>query len=198
MNTWGRTAVALLTVLWLAGCSGIPVSTDYDTDYQMPPSASYAWIDSPKRAVRDPVVDNDLLESRVHRATNEQLAAAGLRPVADGQQPDLLVAYHVGEEQRVDINTTDNFYGYYGYYPCWHCWGPGPYGYGGSDVWVNYYTQGTLLIDIIDAKTKKLVWRGVADRRVPSFKSPVERDTYVRETVAAIFQYFPPGRVPSK
>ncbi|MET0379138.1 MAG: DUF4136 domain-containing protein [Spongiibacteraceae bacterium] len=199
MKAWAKTAVALLTVLWLGGCGGIPVNTDYDSDYQMSPTASYAWIDSPKKAARDPLIDNDLLERRVHRAVDEQLAANGLRPVNDGQQPDLLVAYHVGQEDKVDINTTDNFYGHYGYYPCWHCWGPSPYGYGyGQDVWVNYYTEDTLLIDIIDAKTKKLVWRGMADRRLPKFKTPVERDTYVRETVTAIFQYFPPGRTPRK
>lgn len=198
MKAWAKTTVALLTVLWLSGCGGIPVNTDYDSEYRFPSTASYAWIDASKKGMRDPLIDNDLLEQRVHRAVDEQLAANGLRPVNDGQQPDLLVAYHVGQEDKIDINTTDNFYGHYGYYPCWHCWGPS-YGYGyGQDVWVTYYTEGTLLIDIVDGKTKKLVWRGMADRRLPKFKTPDERDAYVRETVTAIFQHFPPGRTPSK
>jgi hypothetical protein len=196
MKAWVKTAVSLCAALWLSGCVGIPVSTDYDPDYQLQPTASYAWMDVSKQAVKDPLVDNDLLERRVHRAVDEQLAANGLRLSADGQQPDLLVTYHVGQQEKVDIDTVDHFYGYYGYYPCWRCRGPAPFG--GSDVWVTYYTQDTLLIDIVDAKSKKLIWRGVANRRMPSFKSPTERDTYIRESVNAIFQHFPPGSAPRK
>lgn len=196
MKAWLKTAVSLCAVLWLSGCGGIPVSTDYDPEYQLQPTASYAWMEAPKQAMKDPLIDNDLLERRVRRAVDEQLAANGLRLVADGQHPDVLVTYHVGQKEKVDIDTADHFYGYYGYYPCWHCWGPPPFG--GRDVWVTYYTQDTLLVDMVDAKTKKLIWRGVANRRMPNFKSPAERDTYVRESVNAIFQHFPPGSEPRK
>lgn len=195
MRGWMKVGLSLIAGLWLSGCSGIPVNTDFDPDYQLSPTAVYSWMEIPTHAARDPLVDNDLIERRVHRAADQQLAANGLRLATAGQQADVLVTYHLGQQEKVDISSTDSFYGYYGYYPCWRCWGPRPYD---RDVWVNYYTQDTLLIDIVDAKTKKLVWRGVAQRRLPSFTTPVERDTYVRETVAAIFQYFPPGSSPRK
>lgn len=195
MKAFIKMTAALAALLWLSACSSVPVTTDYDPEYRLSPTASYAWLDAPKHQT-DPFVDNDLLARRVHRAVDEQLAANGLRPVTDGKQPDLLVTYHVGAQEKMDIDTTD-FYGYYGYYPCWHCWGPGPY-YGGRDVWVRYYTEASLLIDIVDAKTKQLVWRGVADRRLPKFDDPAQRDAYVNETVRAIFQYFPPGTKPRK
>lgn len=195
MGNWVKAGLSLLAGLWLSGCSGIPVNTDFDPDYHLSPTAVYAWMETPPQAAKDPLIDNDLVERRVHRAADEQLAANGLRLVNAGQQPDVLVTYHLGQQEKVDISTTDNFYGYYGYYPCWRCWAPRPYE---RDVWVNYYTQDTLLIDIVDAKTKKLVWRGVANRRLPSFTTPAQRDAYVRETVAAIFQYFPPGNSPRR
>jgi hypothetical protein len=195
MKTWVK-AVGLLAVLvWLAGCTGIPVETDYDPDYKLSLTSSYAWMEAPKSAVRDPIVDNDLLARRVQRAVDGELAAQGLKLVGADQNPELLVTYHAGATEKIDIDTTDSFYGYYGYYPCWHCWGPGLYG---RDVWVRYYTEGTLVIDIVDAKTRKLVWRGTADRRIPKFKSPLERDVFMRDSVAAIFRHFPPGRQPAR
>jgi hypothetical protein len=195
MKTWVKVTGLFAVLVWLAGCTGIPVETDYDPDYKLSLTSSYAWMETPRSAARDPIVDNDLLARRVQRAVDGELAAQGLKLVGVDQNPELLVTYHAGATEKIDIDTTDSFYGYYGYYPCWHCWGPGPYG---RDVWVRYYTEGTLVIDIVDAKTKKLVWRGTADRRIPKFKSPLERDVFVRDSVAAIFGHFPPGRQPAR
>jgi hypothetical protein len=199
MKTWLKAAGVLAALVWLAGCTGIPVDTDYDPDYKLSLTSSYAWMEAaPRAAERDPVVENDLLARRVQRAVDAELAAQGLQRVDADQNPELLVTYHAGETEKMDIDTTDRFYGYYGYYPCWHCWGPGPYGPWGGDVWVRYYTEGSLVIDVVDAKTRKLVWRGATDRRIPKFKTPLERDAFVRESVAAIFQHFPPGHKPAR
>ncbi len=168
----------------LNACAGIPVSTDYDPNWQFPQTPAYAWLPHPMNKM-DPMVDNDLVAARVHRAVDEQLAAQGLSVAASEAAANVLVTYHIGEEEKLDINT---FHSHYGYYPCWGCWGPGF----DSDIWVSQYTQGKLIIDLIDAKTKQLVWRGIASRRVPSFDTPQERDEYIRETVAAIFKKFPP------
>ena len=118
-----------------------------------------------------------------------QLVAQGLTQVEDPAQADVLATYHIGTEDKIDINT---WHSYYGYYPCWHCWGP-HYGFR-DDIWVNQYTQGTLIIDLIDADSRKLLWRGVADRRLPGFKTPEQRQAYLDETVTAILSKFPPSR----
>lgn len=185
MKKYLRYAALLMAAMVLNACGAIPVSTDYDPAWQMPADASYAWI---KRASAhtDPMIDNDLVAGRVRRAVDDQLAGKGLRAVAGEEQASLLITYHIGEEEKLDIST---FHSSYGYYPCWGCYGPGF----NSDVWVNQYTEGKLIIDMVDAKTRQLVWRGIASRRVPNFKTPVERDSYIRETVAAIFQKFPPN-----
>lgn len=177
---------AVITVaVVLNACAGIPVSTDYDPSWQLPPTPVYAWMPHPMNKV-DPMIDNDLVAARVYRAVDEQLAAKGLSMANNAADANLLVTYHIGEEEKLDINT---FHSSFGYYPCWRCWGPGFE----SDVWVSQYTQGQLIIDLVDAKTKQLVWRGIASRRVPRFDSPQARDKYVRESVAAIFQKFPPN-----
>ena len=177
---------AIVTVVVvLNACAGIPVSTDYDPNWQLPTTPAYAWMPHSMSKV-DPMIDNDLVAARIHRAVDEQLAAKGISATGSDADANLLVAYHIGEEEKLDINT---FHSSFGYYPCWHCWGPGY----DSDVWVSQYTQGKLIIDLVDAKTKQLAWRGIASRRVPSFDSPQERDKYIRETVMAIFKKFPPN-----
>ncbi|MDB6061210.1 MAG: hypothetical protein JWM78_1313 [Verrucomicrobiaceae bacterium] len=185
MNIMLRLCGVLLTTAVLNACGAIPVSTDFDPEWHQPASATFAWLPKPAHSV-DPMVDNDLVAARIHRAVDEQLEAKGFTATASEAQASVLVTYHIGEEEKLDINT---FHSNFGYYPCWHCWGPGF----DNDVWVSQYTQGKLVIDVVDAQTKKLVWRGVASRRVPDFKSPQERDTYMRETVAAIFKKFTPS-----
>lgn len=185
MKTLLRFGGILLAALVLNACAGIPVSTDYDPEWHLPANPSYAWMPHPMNKV-DPMIDNDLVLGRVHRAVDEQLAGKGLNLVAAESEAALLVTYHIGEEEKLDISS---FHSSYGYYPCWRCYGPGF----DSDIWVTQYTQGKLIVDLVDAKSKQLVWRGIASRRVPNFKTPQERDAYIRETVIAIFKKFPPG-----
>ncbi len=185
MKNWLRYCATLMAAMVLNACGAIPVNTDYDPAWQMPTDASYAWIKRPTLNV-DPMIDNDLVAGRVHRAVDEQLAAKGLRVADSEAQATLLVAYHIGEEEKLDVTS---FQSNFGYYPCWRCNGPAS----NSEIWVNQYTEGKLIIDVIDAKTKQLVWRGIASRRVPNFKTPAERDTYIRATVVAIFAKFPPN-----
>jgi hypothetical protein len=84
----------------------------------------------------------------------EQHIAAGLlgRGMTENMQnPDLLVAYHSKLELEL-LNAKD--WGYSGYH--WGEWGGGP------GFTANTYTQGTLFVDLIDARTHNVVWRGTA------------------------------------
>lgn len=188
----GRNYLLLLVLsLLLAACTGIPVSTDYDTGYSFGALSSYAWLE--RKQLGDPRIDNDLVQARVHSAVDDQLRAKGMARASSSETADLLVSYHIGEQEKIDIHT---FHSNFGYYPCWHCYHPYRGFYHGGfhdDIWVTEYTEGTLIIDIIDAKSRKLVWHGSAERRVPNFKTPQERDAYIRETVTAILAKFPPS-----
>ncbi len=95
--------VVLATVV-LNACGAIPVSTDFDPEWHMPATPVYAWMARPHGKL-DPMVDNDLVETRIHRAVDEQLAAKGLIQGASEAQANVLVTYHIGEEEKLDINT---------------------------------------------------------------------------------------------
>ena len=67
--------------------------------------------------------------------------------------------------------------------------------YGGRQIDVYQYTQGTLVIDIVDAKTKTLVWRGSATGTVDGQqRSPEEMQQRVNNVVAQIMANFPPKK----
>ena len=55
------------------------------------------------------------------------------------------------------------------------------------------YEQGTLVIDLVDRRTKKLVWRGTAQAALSETPSKAEREATIDEAVKKMFEKFPPS-----
>ena len=91
---------------------------------------------------------------------------------------DMLVAYHASGKETVDTNPQDYGYAY------------GRWAY--SDVSVQSYRQGTLMIDLIDAGTKELVWRGWATGTVQENLSADEWNKRIQDAVTKIMEQYPP------
>jgi hypothetical protein len=98
---------------------------------------------------------------------------------ADGA--DFTVVIHAGVQERMRVTN----WGGYGWYDTW--WGP----YGGR-VDVSYYTQGTLVIDMVDQVSKELAWRGLGEGIVREYNDPEEMEKDIRRTVEEILKSFPP------
>jgi hypothetical protein len=88
---------------------------------------------------------------------------------------------HVSVEgqTRVDVDS----FGYGGY---WR-------GYGMSTVQVTNFEVGTLMVDLLEGKTKTLIWRGVATKTVPSNPTAEKVDKMVKKIIGKMFKNFPPG-----
>ena len=189
--------VLAVVVTLLTACAGVPVSTDYSQEFDFRNVSTYAWLLPANHA--NPEIDNDLVRQRVVDAVDAQLTAKGLRQVADPSAASVLVSYQLGQEDKIAIDNFGSWHTRFGYYPCYHCgYRPG-FGYFGSshfyddDIWVRNYKESTLMIDIIDSESKRLLWRGMTKRRIPTLETPEERRLYVLETVSAILAKFPPG-----
>ena len=101
------------------------------------------------------------LDRRIRSSVNWQMEEKGLR--LDAAAPDLLVVYHAGAQEKIQV--TDWGYRYSDYY----------WGYGGRQIDVYQYTEGMLVIDIVDAGTKNLVWRGIGQKVIDrTQRSPEE------------------------
>jgi len=202
------TIAGMFVLVLLVGCSGIRVSTDYDPTINFLGLRSYAWLPDATEETGDYRLDNAIVAKRVRGAAERQLKIAGFEKV-DLESASFLVAYHVALTEKLDISTFDNYYGYYGYGPYWGGYpgygvgyGPG-YGYGlggyyAPDVYSRYYEEGTVVLDILDPKTRDLIWRGSAKSEVNPKSTPQERDAAMNEAFRRILERFPPGKIKAK
>lgn len=181
---------ATTCILAACGCSSLSVSYDYDTAADFSQYKTYAWLESKGKGPSDPRIDNDLLDGRVRRSVDAELALKGLTKAPE-TEADLLVGYHVTLEEKIEVSTVDSTYGY-GRGPGWR------YGYGGwygaPETRAYHYDEGTLLLDLVDRKTERLVWRGSATDRVELELHPEEREEGLRAAVKAMLAGFPPPK----
>jgi hypothetical protein len=158
-------ALALFSVAVLA-----ETKSDYDRSYDF--SKLKTWdFKVITRMPRDPVGENPLWNQRIRDGLEEHFAERGYRKVSDGE-PDFLVTYFMGIKEKYDIRYID--YGFPGRWGRWGPWGRW-YGWGVQrgpvDVWRIPYSESTLVVDIIDAHTNQMVWRGYDTETVDFDKS---------------------------
>ena len=170
--------VALVLVL---GCSSLRVSVDYDPTEDFSTYRTYTWFPREQRETGDYRVDNPLLDARIRSAVDQVLAGKGYRKVQD-RSPDFFVLYYLSVEDKLDIYTVNR--GYYDY------WG---YGVSLPETRVRQYEEGTLVIDVANAKVKELTWRGVGKSRLRRNPTPKQTTQEVEQAVSEILKSFPPG-----
>ncbi len=181
-----------LTVLFLmaaaAGCSPITVNYDFDKDANLAVLKTFDWLPQPEAAsksVKEELERNSLLEKRVREAVAREMAAKGIEEVS--KNPDFLVTYHTGVEDKVDVKDWGYTYaGIHRYRGGW----------GSRDVSVYKYREGTLILDFVDPKTHTLIWRGIAQAVLSRTENPEKRDKLVYEAVKKILEGFPPAPTP--
>lgn len=138
----------------LAACSP-RVYVEQDDAANLQGYHSYAWVTPPAGPVKDPILDSQILESRVHKAVSAEMAARGFQEVAPDGNPDFMVTYHTAAKQKIESTGASFSFGIVDAFP--H--GFGAVGFPvGPDV--ESRDEGTLMLDVIDGKSKRLAWRG--------------------------------------
>jgi hypothetical protein len=172
--------------LGLGACAGGPsVRTDYQpsTDF----SAYHTFAIRPGRIVGEAgVVDPagaSLTRQHIDDSLRADLRAKGL--TESDASPDIYVTYVAGAHTRQeweDLGPTA--YADYGFY-----WRHGPWPLGYDNWWVEHdVTHGTLVIDLVDAKTKQTVWRAFAEEDI---ERPVSAET-IQTAVSKALEDYPP------
>ena len=151
-----RTATFVLALAMMAGSSPAFASAHSDFTKSFPLQTLKTFeFKYQHRISRDPLANNDIWATDIRDAISTDLKAHGLTEAQNGR-PDFYVAYYVGLKERYDISGVG-----YGL-PVFHRglrrgWWGWPDGY---DVWAVPYTESTLIVDVVDAHTNQLVWRG--------------------------------------
>jgi hypothetical protein len=128
----------LLFIVALAGTLLAEVTVDFDTDTDFLSYRTYAWREGTP-------AHRDSAQKRIIDAVNHEMQAKGLRRV--DATPDIVISTHV----LVDKHGVDEL--------------------SNPDLW-NFLTgvtsvdpvklrAGTLVIDVVDARTEEHIWRGV-------------------------------------
>ena len=169
-----RTIFASVGIVLLSASASFAqqVKTDYDRSADFSQYKTYSWE---KVQTQDP-----LLVDRIKQAVNAALAEKSLTPVESGGQV-AIVAIEMTKNQR----TLNTFYDGFG--GGWR-WGGG---FGNATTTVDNYKVGTLVVDLFDANTKKVIWRGSASDTL-SDKSD-KNIKNLDKGVQKMFDHFPPG-----
>jgi hypothetical protein len=166
-------AAFVFLVLSVSLLFGQKVRFDYDHSADFTKYKTFMWIKEPETP-RDP-----LMKKRIIDGVNMQLMAKGLRMV--NSDADLALAVHVATQEKQTLNTFYNGMGGWG-------WGMG----GVATTTVDTYTEGTLIADLFDAATKKIVWRGVATKEMSS--KPEKAAEQTEKAIDKLFKHYPPTK----
>jgi hypothetical protein len=173
MNTQ-RTIFAFVGIALIAATTSFAqqVKTDYDRSAEFSQYKTFSWE---KVQTPDP-----LWVDRIKEAVNAALTAKGWTQVESGGDVSV-----VAMEMTHNHRTLDTYYDGFG--GGWR-WGGG---FGSATTTVDNYKVGTLVVDLFDSKTKKLIWRGSSSDTLSN-----KSDKNIKELdkgVEKIFDHFPPA-----
>jgi hypothetical protein len=175
-----RALLVLMATIFLfaSKSSAQQVKTDYDRNADFGKYKTYSWE---QVKTQDP-----LNVERIKNAVNTTLGAKGWTRVDSGGDV-CLIAMEVTRDQQTLNTFYDGFGGGWG----WRRFGGGGFGgLGDATTTTETYKVGTLVVDLFDARTKQLVWRGSSsdtlsnnsDKNIENLDKGVEK----------MFKKFPP------
>jgi len=171
--------VISLTVL-LAGCASQPkvfINQDPEADF-----SQYRTFGFQDQLGTDGDQYASLASSYLIAATAREMKSRGYEEAAN---PDLIINFSLNSEEKIRTTQTPTTGGYYGYRG-YGAWG----GYGGYETRVTQFTEGTVNIDLVDARKQQLVWEGVIVGKVTDDVRE-NLQAVCEEVVAEIFGSYP-------
>ncbi len=174
----------LFTLVVVQYFSWIKFSQDYEQGYDFSSLKTYAW--KPNDNKEYGIGDNDLMDHRIRSAIENTLSARQFTQIDTGK-PDFYISYHLAIEQIIHSSNVGGGFsvgrssgGRYGSIGV------------GTGTRVQTYDQGTLLIDVTDSSSNKLIWRGTSTQSVSEHSDPEKITESVNETVEKTLLQFPP------
>ena len=182
-------SLVLITAL---SCSPVKISSDFDRTASF---ALYKTFDFTPEALYFPLEDSE--RKLLFNIIENEMAAKGL---TKSNRPDVLIdlniktGKHTATRAAGPVNPNSAYsYGYgYGYgYGYQYSWGTG---FSSTTINVDSYTDGTLFIDMIDARKKQLVWQGRGTKTLDRNADEKQRETNLTYAVKLIFTQYPPKK----
>jgi hypothetical protein len=184
MRIFFKAATTLILITLITACESTPkIHSDYDRSIDFSQYKTYGYF-SPMG------IENPNYSSPLGQTFRDAIDAPTLpRGYVKSDNPDTLISVSVLLEDKTKVTTmSDPMYGgYYGYrggmYDPW-----GGYGYG-TTTHVSQYTEGTVNVDMVDIRQKRMIWEGVAIGRIKENNKNLRED--IMTGVAEMFEGYP-------
>ncbi|GGA80233.1 hypothetical protein GCM10011369_22720 [Neiella marina] len=172
-------------MLILTGCASTPrVDSDYADGFNFAHLKSFHLVPI-NNSTYAGQPGASLTEQRIEESIKRNLGNRGMTEVP-AEQADILVSYHVTSQDKTQIRTYNTRYNYHRSYHN-RAW---DYGWG-NDIDVRQFTEGQLLIDLVDPASNHVVWRGIGTKRLKRSTTQDERIETINEYVDAMFMQVP-------
>ena len=213
-----KTIIMMALIIGTTVDAGTKVRVDYDENASFEHLRQYSWSDYVNDNALDQALSGPLVSERIREEIDIELASLGYEKV-DAEQADFLIDYHLSTEEKTKVTTFDNYYGssYYGHgygHSYGHGYGGGyghgygggyghgygggyGHGYGYADVGyiaapiVREFLEVTLTLDIIEAQTGAVIWRGWAIKSLDQHPKPKKTRKFIKRSVHKILKKFP-------
>ena len=151
--------------LGLTSCSPFQVRSDYAE------TANFNSYKTYKIRIDDLKL-NDIDKDRVLNELSRQLQSKGLQ---SGENPDLIINVKANHKKVTDINSSTP-------YGMWGWGGPFGWGIGMNRTWTSNYNEGAIIVDMVDARSNKLVWQGIGNAEIDS--KPDNPEEFINSSTA--------------
>jgi hypothetical protein len=171
----GRLAALTLAAFALSACATVSVRSFQERGANVAQYRTFDWIPAVLHETGDPRLDNNrFFHERIQSDIEKQLTSRGFEKDAEGT-PGLLVHYHASVAQKINPNGADQ-----PYVRCGDC---EPY----------VFEAGTVVVDLVDFRTGRLVWRGWADDILDgAIDNQDWMEKRLDEAIQRIFNQLPP------
>ncbi len=181
-------AVGLVSIFFIAGCSTMKVTSEYDHHYSFNNIKTYQWIDGPSTILdkTDTYINED-----IQKALSNELENYGIRQVSNTLEADVQIVYYVKLKKEQEYATNNNiehdFSGGFVYSHKNKNWS-----YQEREPDLNVYTVevGTLTMLVYATQTKERIWRGNLKTEIDR-SLPKEKQELIRAAAKKLMSRFP-------
>jgi hypothetical protein len=159
---------AMLVCLASAVALGQTVSVNYNRSQGFTQYHTYAWASDNANQIQ-----NSILAQQAKSDIDSAMQGKGLQQVQESQTPDLILTASGGMKQQTSYQA----------------WGMRGIGGGMGGITPQQNVIGTLIVDLYDAKTKSLVWRGIAQDTLGN--NGGKNSQMVSKAVQKMFKQYP-------
>jgi hypothetical protein len=162
--------LAILASMFLISVAALAqqVSVNYNHSQSFAQYHTYAWASQNQNQIQ-----NSILAQVAQQDINNAMQAKGLQMVQESQNPDLILTANGGLRQQTSYSA----------------WGMRGIGGGMGGITPEQNVEGTMIVDLYDAKSKSLVWRGIAQNTLNNNGN--KNQQMVEKAVQKMFKQWP-------